>query len=93
MCLLIAGLVLNFFGAGILASVAIKSKGQILGVSRQIAPVIKNRNADDFGTAYDKALLKMPKVKQQIRQSHVAISGLVLLTIGFLLQLISIIVN
>ena len=85
----IIGLILNFFGAGMLASIAIKSKGQILGVSRQVVPVIKDRSGEDFKTAHDKALLRMPKVKQQIRQSYVAISGLVLLTLGFLLQLIS----
>ena len=80
---------LNFLGAAMLASIAIKSKGQILGVSRQIVPVIKDRSGEDSKTAYDKALLKMPKVKQQICQSYVAIIGLALLTIGFLLQLIS----
>ena len=87
----IIGLILNFFGAGMLASIAIKSKEQILSVSRQMVPGIEDRNGDEFETAYDKALLRMPKVKQQIYQSYVAISGLVLLTLGFLLQLISII--
>ena len=87
----IAGLSLSFLGAAILASIVIKSKGRILGVSRQIVPVITDRNADDFETAYDKALLRMPTVKEQIRQSYVAIIGFVLLTIGFLLQLINII--
>ena len=85
----IIGLILNFFGASILASVAIKNKGQILGVSRQIVPVIKDRNADDLDTAYDKALLRMPKIKQQVRDSYVACMGLVLLAAGFGFQLIS----
>ena len=93
MCLLIVGLALNFLGSAILASIAIKSRGQIISTSRQIVPVIENRNTDDFNTTYDKALLRMPKVKQQIFQSYVAIGGLVLLAIGFLLQLLSIIVD
>jgi hypothetical protein len=84
----IVGLMLNFFGSVTLASIAIKSKGRILGISRQIVPV-EDSNADDSEIAYDKALLRMPKVKQQIFDSYVAIFGLALLTIGFLLQLIS----
>jgi len=75
-----------------LATIAIKTKGQILGVSRQIVPVLKGVERIEK-KEYDRALLKMPKVKAQIQQSYLAIGGLVLLAIGFLLQLIGIIVN
>ena len=84
----IIGLILNFLGALTLASNAVRTKGQILGVSRQIVPVLKGVERIEK-KEYDRALLKMPKVKQQICQSYVAIIGLALLTIGFLLQLIS----
>ena len=93
MCLLITGLALSFLGSFVVTSCMVKTRGQILGVSRQIIPVMKDRSGEDLETAADKALLSMPKIKQQIRQSRIAIIGLGLLTVGFLLQLIGVVIS
>jgi len=89
--LLIVGLVLSFLGSTILAAIAIKSREQILRVSRQRVPVVRTTDRHEKGLepAYDEAIMRMPEVQARLRQSKVAIVGLVLLTIGFLLQLIS----
>ena len=78
---------MNFLGSAMLASIAIRSKGRVLSVSRQNVPVVRERDTEGFETAYDKALLRMPKIQQQVRDSYVAAVGLIILTVGFGFQL------
>ena len=86
-------MILNFIGAATLASIPVRSKGQILKVLRQRVPGVRTTDRHEKGleTAYDEAILRMPEVQARLWQSKVAFIGLALLTVGFLLQLIGVI--
>ena len=73
----IIGLFLDLIGAGILAYVLIISKKSAieLGVSRW------------GGT--DEENLKLPKVKDRLKQSRNAVIGLIFLSTGFILQIVA----
>ena len=92
----IFGLSLSFIGSGILAFNSIKSRGQILKQTSTGRTVVLNsakRNELGFAKAWEEALRKMPDVQAKIWQSTVAIIGLSLLTLGFIIQLASVILT
>jgi hypothetical protein len=87
------GLLLNFAGAVVLALNAYVNRQKVLELSRQRVPVVSTveRQEKGFQQAYDKAIERMPDVQYRLLQSKNALIGLILLTIGFLLQLPSVV--
>jgi hypothetical protein len=83
------GLLLNFSGAIILAKNAITSRQKILNISRQNIPVINSEEKGIKGRdqAYDDAILRMPDKQYRLLQSKNAKIGLILIVIGFSLQI------
>ena len=87
------GLILSFFGSAVLAYNAIRSKSKILSDSIPRLPTIStaDRHKKGLEGALKESMLKMPSVQALLWQSTVAMVGLVLLTIGFAFQLVSIV--
>lgn len=91
----IIGLSLSFLGSGTLVFFAAKTKEQILSERRQRIPVMNSgdRKTMGNGKAYDKALLDMPEIKAALKQAKISRIGLVLLTLGFAMQICAVLVN
>lgn len=89
------GWLLNFSGALILALNACTSRRKIIELSGQILPVLDatNRQEKGLAQALDEAIERMPRVQYLLWQSNMAIAGLIIMTIGFFLQLPDIIVS
>jgi len=79
------GLSMSFVGAFLLAIKAVKSEGEILNEAAPRLPIGGPPGSEE----YKNSLRNMPNVQALLRQSRVAKCGLWILTIGFLLQLIS----
>jgi hypothetical protein len=79
------GLGVSFSGAIVLAIKAVKSEDEILNEARLRAPVGEGPDTEQLRDS----LLSMPNVQALLRQSKVAKRGLWILTVGFLLQLVS----
>lgn len=94
LALSIMGLLLGFIGSGILAFNSIRSRGRILKeTSTGQVPHISEERRKEVGLekALEEELLTMPDVKAAIWQSTVSTIGLGCLTLGFILQLTSVI--
>ena len=86
----IAGLLVSFAGASLLAFISITSREQILKeTSTGKVPVLNNATYKELGfeKAMEEAKSKMPDVQAKIVQSKLAKIGFSVLASGFILQL------